>query len=439
MDRSSATTTGARSAAGRLRPAAGRLSILVALISCTTAAANAQDVASHPSGAAAHAQGAAGESQFIGFQSTLTRTQYRSLSRFNERRTARQIARTPGAWASRVPVDAYGRPLGGQPSLLAQQPEPHWSTGGQSSAVRLTSVTQPMDAAAAQTQQPDGAKEPETYGAKPVDNTLEFLRRQSVLLKRGESQFDTGAVFTNFDFDFPVSIVGGIARADLRQRLLYTPLAYRYGLTDRVQVYTSLPVGWANGQTSIVGQSQSVNQGGLGDLNAGCNVKLREGQTCCPEVIGTFGFTAPTGVYTSPIFATVPGAGLGQGMWAINTQLLLINVYDPVVIFYGGGYRHLFEREFNSILYAAGEQFNYQMGVGFAVNERVTLSSAFQGYYITDTYINRERIQGSNIEPMTMRFAVTITRPKRIIEPFAMFGLTEFAPKASVGIVVTFY
>jgi hypothetical protein len=114
-------------------------------------------------------------------------------------------------------------------------------------------------------------------------------------------------------------------------------------------------------------------------------------------------------------------------------------VLDPVVLFYGGGYRHLFGRDFNDIAYQAGEQFNYQLGVGFAVNERVTLSTAFQGYYITNTYVDQQRIQGSNIEPMSLRFAVTMTRPKRIIEPFAQIGMTEFAPRASVGIIVTYY
>ena len=38
-----------------------------------------------------------------------------------------------------------------------------------------------------------------------------------------------------------------------------------------------------------------------------------------------------------------------------------------------------------------------------------------------------------------MRFAITIVRNCRIIEPFVQIGVTHSAPRANFGIVVTFY
>jgi hypothetical protein len=78
-------------------------------------------------------------------------------------------------------------------------------------------------------------------------------------------------------------------------------------------------------------------------------------------------------------------------------------------------------------------------GVGFAINDRVTISGTFQGYYITDTYLNNQDVYGTNVEPMTMRFAATIVRNCRIVEPFVQFGLTDSAPRVNAGLVVTLY
>ena len=142
--------------------------------------------------------------------------------------------------------------------------------------------------------------------------------------------------------------------------------------------------------------------------------------------MGTIGFTAPTGHYGVPLFGLVPGSNLGQGFWAIQGNLLAVNRYDPVIVYYGVGYRHLFARDFAGIPFAAGEQLSYQMGVGFSVNDRVTLSTTFLGYYLTDSFQNNQKIAGSNLEPLACG-----SRPRsprdRILEPFAIIGMTEFA------------
>jgi hypothetical protein len=99
----------------------------------------------------------------------------------------------------------------------------------------------------------------------------------------------------------------------------------------------------------------------------------------------------------------------------------------------------LFERDLNGLLQAPGEQISYQMGVGFAVNDRVTLSTAFQGFYITNTALENKIVPGTNLEPMSLRFAATIARNCRILEPFVIVGMTDSAPQGNCGIVVTLY
>ena len=166
---------------------------------------------------------------------------------------------------------------------------------------------------------------------------------------------------------------------------------------------------------------------------------LLEGGDQLPDVIGTVGFTAPTGDFNAPVFGVVPGTALGQGFWALNGQLLFINRYDPIIAFYGVGFRHLFEREFSGVVVQPGEQFSYQFGVGFSANDRVTLSATFQGFFISNMLLDGSALLGTNVEPMSLRFAATIARNCRIVEPFALIGMTDSAPNASFGVTITFY
>jgi hypothetical protein len=287
--------------------------------------------------------------------------------------------------------------------------------------------------------------EPQTFGQKPVSNSLQFLRTEAVLLDPGAWQFDTGFAYTHFNEDLPVAEVDdmgtvvGVLQARIRDRLVYTPLAFRYGWSTNVQLFGVLPTGFSNTQISTIGASEAINSGGIGDLTAGASFHLLKSQEQLPDVIATLSCTAPTGDFNAPVFGVIPGTALGQGFWAFSAQLLFVNRYDPIIAFYGVGFRHLFEREFDDFLFSPGEQLNYQFGVGFAVNDRVTLSATFQGFYISNTLLDRTALEGTNVEPMSLRFAATIARNERIIEPFAQIGMTDSAPAASFGITVTFY
>jgi len=289
-------------------------------------------------------------------------------------------------------------------------------------------------------------QQPMTFGRRPESNALQFLRAQDVLLAQGAWQFDTGLVYTLFENVFPVPIFDevtgdlvNVVDGQVRRRLLYTPLAVRYGLTRNIQLFANLPMGYSNTQISTFGASDSRNRGGIGDLTAGASFHLLKAEDQLPDVIATMDFTAPTGVFDTPIFGQVPGSNLGQGFWAMSGSLLFIHRYDPVIVFYGGGIRHLFERQFDGVLFSPGEQILYQFGVGFSVNDRVTLSTAFQGFYITNTQLDNVTIAGTNLEPISLRFAATIARNCRIIEPFVAIGATHSAPAANFGLVVTFY
>jgi hypothetical protein len=289
------------------------------------------------------------------------------------------------------------------------------------------------------------------YGEKPQDRTQEFLRQDSVLLKEGQWQFDVGFSYLTFDHNFTQLLVqtsGGnvvaVSPLDSRQtvRLMTTPLGVRYGITDRLQAFAIVPFGWSNTEVSYPGSESFVNEGGIGDVSAGVSWLVRKSCGCPydPDIIATFGVTAPT-ANVNPLQGILepPNTLLGTGFWYGYWNVTFVHTIDPIVLFYGFGSRHGLNREYDGFDIAPGAQYYYRVGMGFAVNERITLSSALIGNYVTDPSLNGVQVPGLAMEPITLRFAATIARPcDRLVEPFVEFGLTPDAPNARVGVTFTY-
>lgn len=286
----------------------------------------------------------------------------------------------------------------------------------------------------------------EKLGTAPDDNTLEFLRAQTVLLEPGESQCDVGVNYLLTENDFPVLIsdgvnIVGVSDARFRVRQLSVPIEYRTGLTKRVQGFIGAPVGWSNTQIALGQFEDHRNDGGLGDIDFGVTMQLREATADTPYWVATLSGTAPTGgdPFTGVLGLAPSAPSLGQGFWSISGSVLFIQPYDPVVVFYGLAMERFFDHEYIGQEFEPGAQYSYSLGVGFAVNDRITLSSRFRGTYQEELEVNGVRVIGTNAEPMSLRFSATISKPcDRVVEPFVEFGLTDDSTSAFFGVTWTF-
>ncbi len=277
----------------------------------------------------------------------------------------------------------------------------------------------------------------ETLGTPPEDTRLLFLRQVTVLLSPGQWQYDYGIDYTWYETTFP-TIIGGnvLATERVRLRKLVVPFAVRYGLTKRMQLFANIPMGWGSFERANPEAEEHEDVFGLGDVSAGFNYLIRNGQGTWPDIIGTLGFSAPTG--EDPFGPTANTASLGSGFWTVHADLMFVKSYDPIVVFYGAGYRHYFARDYLNSKMALGEQIQYNFGIGFAINDSITLSTAFLGSYETETQIDDVGVPDSTRELLSVRLALTaITSRSRIIEPFVWLGLTSDAPNARIGVIVT--
>jgi hypothetical protein len=309
----------------------------------------------------------------------------------------------------------------------------------------------------------DNLETADKLGPKPEDRSLDFLRTETVLLKPGKYQFDIGFSYQIQERNFPIlfrtvdptnpvddahflttdgQTVGLVAdEARFKTREFLVPMQLRYGLYKRVQLFLAAPVGWSNTEVDLSGRDEFKNDGGIGDINFGATVQLQEAEADCPYVVGTGFVTAPSGgdPFTGAALFSPSAPSLGNGFWKLNGNLLFIQPLDPVTFFYGAGIRGSFEHEYIGANFEPGLEYTYTFGLGFAINEKVTLSSQLFGEYQSRLQVNGVGLEGSSQEPIALQLAATIARPcDRLVEPFISFGLTEDAVAANFGITWTY-
>ena len=285
----------------------------------------------------------------------------------------------------------------------------------------------------------------EPLGQAPEDNSLAFLRTQTVLLEPGQWEFDYGlryiwqqnSISALVALPAPPGAVGAVTR--LRHRQFIVPVAIRYGWNERLQPFVNLPFGGAVAEAANPFFNDTSSVFGLGDVTAGLTYLIRERYGDCPDIVGTISCTAPTG--DDPFQIDPSPVQNGGGFWGVSGRLTWIKAYDPAVIFAGVGYTHEFRRTFEIGEIIPGELFDYNLGIGFAINDRLTVSSTFIGAFQSRTLINGPLLipdADTTREPFALRMALTYTCGKcRIIEPFVTFGLNEDAAEADFGITVT--
>ncbi|MCO6455419.1 MAG: transporter [Pirellulaceae bacterium] len=259
-----------------------------------------------------------------------------------------------------------------------------------------------------------------------------------MLLSPGQWQFDLGLTYAVDDTLLPTVLSNNLLdNTRIRRRTLVVPFAVRFGITPSIQAFVNAPVGW--GQTELASPEfdTSRNVGGIGDVSAGVNVLVEPGSGGAPDIVLTLGMVAPSG--NDAFGPSLNDASLGSGFWSGLADLRLIHSYDPVIVFYGAGYRLQFQRKVSGVWVDPGDEITYQLGVGLAINDRVTLSGAVLGSVITETEIDGRGLPGSLLEPVRVRLALTSVTPakKKIVEPFVIFGVTPDATNVELGVIVT--
>jgi hypothetical protein len=266
----------------------------------------------------------------------------------------------------------------------------------------------------------------------------QFLRAQKLLFKPGEVQLELGASYVHDTRTSQVSPVFPV----FISRFANANLLIRYGLAEDLEFNLAVPLIYTEREIDIrpfnvlgLGSTgfsfiREANVG-LGDIKWALRYAAIHEEGAIPEVTLNVNAKSDTGDFDR---------ALGTGDWNVGAGVSLVKTIDPAVLFGSLGYTWTLgtlELEQGDIDF--GDQILYSIGMGFSLNDRVSVSMDMAGAAIRRSEVNGTEISGSGQDINSLQFTTTVQLAKRMyLEPFVGFGLTDEASDFLVGVNVPF-
>jgi len=383
--------------------------------------------------------------------------------------------------AERGSSEASGTENSGTPSATVAA-----TTGD---APRATTPDSPSATAVAATEQP-GAETPEPsrrMASAPtrslpsrvgpesdrIQRLEEAIPVQSggVLLPKGNLQLEPQLSFTTSSVNrveimgytiLPALTLGVIDVTRRETTSLSGILTARYGLTNHIELDASIPMigSWSRFRLSptntdaLRGSNINAKGYGFGDLRVGARYQLNRGDPSTPVFVGGLGLRVPTG--KSP-YAVDRYSGdqqflekelpTGSGFFGLSGTLSFVYPNEPGVLFGNLRYTWNIPSVVNETQPGSEEDASYgkidpgdviggSMGLGLAINDRVSLSLSYDHAYVLKTRQNGEFVDGSvPLQIGTLGAGLTWRRSRRSSYSFFLgVGVTDDAPDVSLGI-----
>lgn len=233
-----------------------------------------------------------------------------------------------------------------------------------------------------------------------------------VLTRKGALVIEPGIEYSHTDvnqFSFggvailDTVLVGAIEAKQANRDAVTGTLGLRLGITNRMEGEVRIPYMYRDdsstntfvnsGNTS---QSVSLSDSGLGDVEGALHYQFNDGTGKWPVFVGNFRVKSTTG--TSPYDVSRNNLGIeqelatGSGFWGFEPSLTLIAPSDPAVFYANVGYlwnmRSDIDKQIGSRFVQKvdpGDAVRFGVGMGLALNEKVSFSIGYQHDWIMKT------------------------------------------------------
>ncbi|MHA1600887.1 MAG: transporter [Alphaproteobacteria bacterium] len=198
-------------------------------------------------------------------------------------------------------------------------------------------------------------------------------------------------------------LIGVIEASDADRDTITSQITGRFGVTNRLEIEVSVPhVYRSDRTTSLVGGSggstvtNSTTGDGLGDIEVAAHYQINDGTNDWPFFIANLRYKSTTG--TGPFDISRDGSGIptelatGSGFQGVEPSLTIIYPTDPAVLFANIGYLVNLPSNVNTTVGSAligdvdpGDSIGMSFGVGFAMNEKLSLNLGYQHDFVLAT------------------------------------------------------
>jgi hypothetical protein len=267
----------------------------------------------------------------------------------------------------------------------------------------------------------------------------------------------------------PALLIGLVDVREVKRNTLAGALAFRYGLSNRLEMEAKLPYVYRSDSTIsreiFTGSASesvfSTSGKAMGDVEFGARYQLNEGGANMPYLIGSMRFKSRTGkdpfdVVTdcaTRCVGNTTGTGLpldlptGSGFYSLQPGLTWLFPSDPAVFFGGVSYTYNFKRSSVSRLVLNGERefigdvqpggiFGINFGMGLALNDKSSFSMGVDLNSVGRTRQNGAPVQSSvrtQLASLLLGYSYRYS-DKTAFSVTVGAGLTRDTPDLTVGI-----
>lgn len=279
-----------------------------------------------------------------------------------------------------------------------------------------------------------------------------------VLTRKGALVIEPGIEYSHTDvnqFSFggvailDTVLVGAIEAKQANRDAVTGTLGLRLGITNRMEGELRIPYMYRDdsstntfvnsGNTS---QSVSLTDSGLGDIEGALHYQFNDGTGKWPVFVGNFRAKSTTG--TSPYDVDRNALGVeeelatGSGFWGFEPSLTLIAPSDPAVFYANLGYLWNKSADIDKQIGSRfvqkvdpGDAVRFGVGMGLALNEKVSFSVGYQHDWIlktTTTFADGE-VESPSLSVGAMTFGVNWQMSDSAAMNLSVaVGVTEDAP-----------
>jgi len=362
-------------------------------------------------------------------------------------------------------------------------------TKGSASAPAYTPLyTQPgQESEQAAAPQPVGADQQQPVGAEQQQAQQQNQnQRTQVILQSSTTLSNAGGVLTpkgqlvidpSLEYDYwtqnqlnlngftiiPGITFGNVFISRVDQRFLTGAVTARYGVTDRLEINLKLPVVGSFGSLTAqeAGTSATpieVNQsnGNIGDVQLGASYQFNSGANGWPVFVGNLLFKTATGQspYDVPIYnaANTTNTNIigvpkrlptGTGFYSLEPNVTMFYATAPGVLFGNLEFIQNFSNTFDipnpsgdpptRTSLQPGKAVAATFGMGFALNDRASMTFSYQEEHVFASSENGQQINGSTYDFGTFDFGIGyVITPRTNLNIGVGIGVGPYAPAAKI-------
>lgn len=182
----------------------------------------------------------------------------------------------------------------------------------------------------------------------------------------------------------------------------------RTGLQRHLEAYLSLPLTYSHVQ-DISGNEfvRKADAWRLADIALGVQYQIVEEDADTPAIALSLDINIPTGQkrYNDVFNSWKDPLNNGSGHWSLTPGIAFVRSTDPAILFGGVGYQYSFARTLDGYHIKPGWVLKGYAGVGFALNERLSLGGRLSYAYSANLRADHQTIHGSDADPLELSFS----------------------------------